>query len=87
MVISRVMASAVGPVTRLMPILGLPLAGYHPQVPEEGASEPQTKTPATAKTQQPGPEWPSAYFFSASMILLKVSDGRMTAEVFASSGQ
>ncbi len=27
------------------------------------------------------------YFSSASMILLKVSDGRMTAVVFSSSGQ
>ena len=27
------------------------------------------------------------YFSSASMILLKVADGRMTAEVFSSSGQ
>ena len=27
------------------------------------------------------------YFSSASMMRLKVSDGRMTAEVFSSSGQ
>ena len=83
MVISRVEVIAVGPVTRLITILWLPRRGTILGARLRTVNE----TPAAAKTQQPGPIKPSAYFSSASMILLKVADGRMTAEVLASSGQ
>ena len=55
-----------------------------------------TALPSLTKQKRPvsGRETPTpaalrsvSYFSSASMILLKVADGRMTAEVFSSSGQ